>query len=769
MTNGRLNIGLFICHLDNDYAYDICKGVDYAVKELDVNLYIFPGMYINAAYNDPLKAHYDYQYNSVFYYAAPENLDVLIVSIGTIGSFLSESDIKSFLDNFKGIPILTLEIEVPGYNYLYVDSHNGLKAAIEHLIEVHGKKRIGFVSGREFNADAIDRLNIYKETMQEHGFAIEDKLIVHGNFSEFCEDIVGELIDNNPDLDAIVFANDQMALGGYNELKRRGIEIGKDIAVTGYDDSPIALAMVPNLSTVNASVSDLGYHSVYEAINVLKNGKTERSILDSSFITRQSCGCIAGTSCTLHTANKPKHDLKSLDEIVADMERALLADYNDSFIKKELYDYTHPLFYSIMKATLDPEVTEYPTDEILSHLKKLFYSNITLYFTFNKLSYLIDTLTAAVLEHIDSPEKKAAFLSTTNAMFRSMNNHNSNIRYNDKKDYQVQVWNASYIARDTIDYGKDNDTCFTSLMEKLQCLSFDSSYIYLYDDPIMQLADGSWKIPKELILQAYDNDMRSVVLDNQRIRSVDVFDNPYTPKNRRCTFILNPIFTNEQQHGVFVCEIDITNFHHIYSADLQLGTAFKFLNLIKEQMSTQKQLMLSLQEIHNKNNQLNQLSVSDELTGLYNRRGFMDLATQLITEPANAGKKAIICYADMDNLKLVNDKFGHKDGDFALKSIANTLRSSFRADDVIGRIGGDEFIAFAFVDTEGFIEQLHSNLAENSKHVNDTCGKPYYIDISVGISEFVCDPDISIEDVMSEADTALYVNKKYKRMSVLKE
>lgn len=769
MTNGRLNIGLFICHLDNDYAYDLCKGVDYAVKELDVNLFIFPGMYINAAYNDPLKAHYDYQYNSVFYFATPENLDVLIVSIGTIGSFLSESDIQSFLSNFKGIPILTLEFEVPGYNYLYVDSHNGLKTAIEHLINDHGKKRIGFVSGREFNADAIDRLNIYKETMEEHGFAIEDNLIVHGNFSEFCEDIVGELIDNNPDLDAIVFANDQMALGGYNELKRRGLEIGKDIAVTGYDDSPIALAMVPNLSTVNASVSDLGYQSVYEAINVLKNGKTNRSILDSSFIIRQSCGCKVGTSCTLHKNNKLVFDMPHLDAVVAHMEEILLKDYQETFIQDELYSYAHPLIYTVIKATLDPEVIEYPTEEILDHLKRLLFSDITLYFTFNKLRYLIDTLTAVLLEYIESPEKKAAFLTASNAMFSSMNSHNSNIRYNDKKDYQIQVWNASYIARDTIDYGKDNDTCFTSLLEKLQCLSFDSSYIYLYDDPIMQLADGSWKIPDELILQAYDNDKTSVVLTNRRIRSVDVFDNPYTPKNRRCTFILNPIFTNEQQHGVYVCEIGIMNFHHIYSADLQLGTAFKFLNLIKEQMSTQKQLMLSLQEIHNKNNQLNQLSVSDELTGLYNRRGFMDLTTQLITAPANAGKKAIICYADMDNLKLVNDKFGHKDGDFALKSIANTLRSSFREGDVIGRIGGDEFIAFAFLDTEDFIEQFHKKLEKNSKLVNDTCGKPYYIDISIGISEFVCAPDISIEDVMSEADTALYVNKKYKRISVLKE
>lgn len=768
MTNGRLNVGLFICHLDNDYAYDLCKGVDYAIKELDANLYIFPGMYINAAYNDPLKAHYDYQYNSVFYYASTENLDVLIVSIGTIGSFLSESDIKSFLDNFKDIPILTLEMEVPGYNYLYVDGRQGLKDAIEHLIHVHKKKRIGLVSGREGNADAAERLNVYKETMEANGFAVEENLIVHGNFSEFCEDIVGELIDNNPDLDAIVFANDQMALGGYNEMKRRGIDIGRDIAVTGFDDAPAALALVPNLSTVNANVSDLGYQSVYEAINVLKSGHTKQNVLGSSFIARQSCGCKLGQICAGHTKARKKHDIASLDSLVSEMEDALLNEFSGFFVKEQIRDTVRPLFRTIMKATLDPNVTEYPIDDILDDLKKLLFSDLTLYFSFNNQGHLLDSLTAYILDFIDDADKRTSFLLTSNAMFSAMNARNSSIRYSDKRDYQIQVWNASYIARDTIDYGKDNDTCFNSLMERLQCLSFNSSYVYLYDDPIMQRSDGSWKIPETLILQSYDNDMKSVVLGGQRIRSVDVFDNPYTPKNRRCTFILNPIFTNEQQHGVFVCEIDIRNFHHIYSADLQLGTAFKFLHLIKEQMSTQKQLMLSLQEIHDKNNQLNHLSVSDELTGLYNRRGFMDKTAQLITAPENDGRRAIIVYADMDNLKLVNDKFGHKDGDFALKSIANTLRSSFRDTDIVGRIGGDEFVAFAFLDSDDFVEKLHKNLEKHSKHVNETCGKPYYIDISVGISECTCSPSTSIEDVMSEADTALYINKKYKRMSVLK-
>lgn len=96
MTNNRLNIGLFICHLDNEYANEICKGAEYAAKELDVNLIVFPGMFLNASFNDPENEIYDYQYNSVFYYAKKENLDALIVSVGTIASFISQKVLKHF-------------------------------------------------------------------------------------------------------------------------------------------------------------------------------------------------------------------------------------------------------------------------------------------------------------------------------------------------------------------------------------------------------------------------------------------------------------------------------------------------------------------------------------------------------------------------------------------------------------------------------------------------------------------------------------------------
>ena len=155
MTNNRLNIGIFTCHIDNDYATEVCKGAEYAAKELDCNLIVFPGMFLNASFYDPANQLYDYQYNSIFYYAHPECLDALIISVGAISSLLSEKDMNSFLSHFDGIPILTLEEKLPGYPCIRTDNSRGMRDAIEHLIKEHKRKHICFVAGKDANTSPI--------------------------------------------------------------------------------------------------------------------------------------------------------------------------------------------------------------------------------------------------------------------------------------------------------------------------------------------------------------------------------------------------------------------------------------------------------------------------------------------------------------------------------------------------------------------------------------------------------------------------------------
>jgi len=766
----RLNIGFFTCHLDNDYAYEVCKGVDFAAKEADVNLIVFPGMYMNASYNDPKNARFDYQYNSIFYYASKHTLDALIVSIGSIGSFLSENDMIAFLKNFD-IPILTIEIEVPGYPCLYTEGKTGIREAIEHLIKEHNKTKIGLVSGRKENADAKDRLDTYCRVLTENNIPVDENRIVYGNFSEFTEDIVNDLLDRNPDLEAIVFANDQMAIGGYTAIKSRGLEIGKDILVVGYDDSPASLVLSPRLTTVHNQIMDMGYHSVYEAINLINVGKTELNTLNSHLIVRSSCGCgnYKFEHCTM--SNYLLNKNSKPDETTSFILNYLFKNYSHTFFYNDLLDNFEPLISMIIKPIIS-ENYNFATEDIIDYITNLLESSlIQIYFGPNKLTYAISELNkllAALTKHNDNS------LSAVSTLFNTVHSalllYSSNNLYNTVKQHKASIWSSMYITRDTLTYSDDEESCFKLIMEELEDSHFISSYIYIYEDSVMLLPNGSWKIPKTLYLQAC-SDMGHITYlsgDQRLISSKEVFFNQYTSTNRRRTLVLTPLFTNNIQYGLFVGEIDIMHFGNIYPTNLQLATSLNFISLMNQQMSTQKKLTASAAELNEKNKLLNRLSITDSLTGINNRRGFMDTVQHQVNSHFNDGRQAMLVFADMDNLKQVNDLFGHKNGDFALRSIAEVLSKCFSDEDIIGRIGGDEFVAFSFIDSSQDSCTIKDTISDFFEELNQTCRKPFYIDISIGISTFICSPALNIEDILHNADKSLYESKQNKRKSAVK-
>lgn len=770
MTNNRLNIGLFTCHLDNDYAQEICKGAEYAARELDVNLIVFPGMFLSASFYDPANQLYDYQYNSIFYYANKENLDGLIISIGSIADFLSEKDIESFLAGFEGIPILTLERKIPGYPCIQADSTTGLREAINHLISVHGRRKICFVGGPKDNDDAVNRLEVYKEVLAANELPLTEDMMVFGDFSEYSRNNVAKLLDCNPDCDAIVFANDQMAIGGYAELKSRSIKIGPDISVIGFDDSPVAVTMDPPLSTVNARSSDVGYRAVLDMVGMCGSADYKTSFLESGFIKRTSCNC--------DMADAEEVDFDALAEkgepvenVVDMLCQILLGNIWDSFYSPWIFDNFKIIFTDIVNVIMDPDNNAFPKHEIIDRLNIMLHSPMISFFSVSKIGFVFRRLTALYTANTTNSDKKASYHKLDAHITSTISQFLSTQLYTKMKDNITSTWSSTYITRDTLTNGDDEEKSFSLILDKLKELSFDSSYIYLYDKQIKINEDGSWTVPKYLYLQAYYNQNNTDVLSGEarRTPSYELFDNEYTYYPERFTDVIVPIFTNEQHHGLFICNTTVDNFNKIYTTSLQLGASLKYLSLLREQKTMQNKLMMSLNEIHEKNELLSMLSTSDELTGVNNRRGFMDKVEFLIKSPANNDRNAMMLFADMDSLKVVNDRFGHKDGDFALKNIATILSASFRPADIIGRIGGDEFVCFAFVDDTDFIADVQDRINELSDELNETCGKPYFIEMSVGISEFHCNNNMKIEDLLSQADNALYSNKRYKRMSVIKQ
>lgn len=157
---------------------------------------------------------------------------------------------------------------------------------------------------------------------------------------------------------------------------------------------------------------------------------------------------------------------------------------------------------------------------------------------------------------------------------------------------------------------------------------------------------------------------------------------------------------------------------------------------------------------------LKALSLTDELTGLSNRRGFMLLGDQQLRLAQRTGRGLTIACVDLDGLKTINDTFGHAEGDIAIVQTADILRTSFRAADILARLGGDEFVALA-IDTDQSSERvLLERLRSRVNDYNLVHCRGYRLSFSIGLAHFDPSHWTSLEALMAEADRKLYSQKR---------
>lgn len=162
--------------------------------------------------------------------------------------------------------------------------------------------------------------------------------------------------------------------------------------------------------------------------------------------------------------------------------------------------------------------------------------------------------------------------------------------------------------------------------------------------------------------------------------------------------------------------------------------------------------------------ELRHLALTDDLTCLYNRRGFFAAATQLLKLATRNSQGLLFLFCDFDGLKFINDSFGHREGDLALIRSSDALEHSFRGSDVVARIGGDEFVALALETSSQSKEVILRRLAKNLKKANAGESR-YQLSLSIGATRFDPKHPLSLGDLMLQADKAMYEEKRKRRKS----
>jgi len=266
--------------LSNPYSSPMWWGAVEAAQTLGVNLVGFGDINI-----------YDLQRNrSLYWQIQPSTLDGLVLVNPTLPHLHREV--------FGPVPVVNIGFPIEDVvTSILVDNHEGMRAAVRHLIETHGCRRLAFIKGPADNPDADGRFQAYVEELQAHGLTVDSNLF----YQPFDwsppggqEGVRALLDERGAQFDALIASNDNMALAAMAELQSRGLRVPYDVAVCGFDDAIEASTSTPSLMTVRQPLQQMGRMAV-EALLAYHQGKSvpQKLILPTTLLVRRSCGCLS--------------------------------------------------------------------------------------------------------------------------------------------------------------------------------------------------------------------------------------------------------------------------------------------------------------------------------------------------------------------------------------------------------------------------------------------------------------------------------------------
>lgn len=284
----RKNIAVLVSGINQEYQNNIVKGIMNCAKDVGFDISVFEcyGGVTEREKND-------YGEYNIFSLLNTNHCDGIILLTNTMKL---KHFVNLVLDNVKtvNVPIVSVDRELDNAFFVGTESYNALKNIVSHFINHHKFTNINFISGSLDNIEAVQRVRAYKDALAENNIPFNQEQVYYGDFNR--EDgIAGvtEFLNRSDKLpQAIVCANDEMALGAYEELTKRGIKIPEQICISGFDNTYDAQNNEVPITTVNRPLADVGYLALKKIADALAGKKVEqKSFLETTEIYNASCGC----------------------------------------------------------------------------------------------------------------------------------------------------------------------------------------------------------------------------------------------------------------------------------------------------------------------------------------------------------------------------------------------------------------------------------------------------------------------------------------------
>ncbi len=634
MAKKLMNIAVLITAIDTNAQVSILRSLEHFIEEYNCNIAVFT-WFTGAFEND---RHNAGELNIV---NLPDlNLfDGVIVVANTIHLEGNQKRIAQKLQNVTK-PIVFIGTKMKDYYFVGGDSYQAMRELVEHFIVKHGMRRLHFVRGIAGNPDAEERFRAYLDALEAHGIPVDENEITQGDFDILGGEYAAARLLNSgrPLPDAIICANDIMAITICGILQKNGYSIPGHVAVSGYDGSEEGRQHEPVLTSVYNS-ADKQAEAACKLLWDLAHGEVvPREIrIPDSVVWGESCGCVRGDA--VYTYGEQRSSMRKA-AFRRTSVRHMLQQAKDIMLGNKYQDWLLALRTFIEK--MEP----------------------------------------------------GEFYCCTNS------------------DFMETVFGRSIVEQENMSaYERQHYTEMSKVM--------------------LAYKDGKF-------------------FQKQDFPSCYGLDEMFAEGQRGKMYIFSPIHYLDRNYGyvVFVnSEVPIGDTLYVKWL-IDMGHAI-------ENMRKHCLLETAMQA-------LDDMYVKDSLTGVYNRFGQARFSQVIKMRCIKEGKPVFIGFVDLDDLKLVNDRFGHEEGDYVIKRAAELL-GSVGMDFEVARYGGDEFVVMGVVsDAEEAAEYWRrvDKLVDAYNAANTHRGR---LSLSYGYHVGELSMDTDMEEYVRNADVRMYQAKNIKK------
>jgi diguanylate cyclase (GGDEF)-like protein len=652
----------------------------------------------------------------------PENTDGLIFTT----PLLTETKLRyarRLVDG--GFPALFVGRDAGGPS-IFVDSEGGIRNALAHLID-HGHRSIAFIGGYEQDpGDSSARLNAYRLGVREFGLELDPRLVEFGQHWDVGGyNAMERLLQSGAAFSAVICSNDHSAMGAIRALRSRGRRVPADVAVVGFDDVLESQAQVPPLTSVHFPLFETGYRAVVMLEKRIREGAgalPETTQVSTWLVPRQSCGCLPEAILRSAESGRPATEASALRLNARDLSAALL-DLVTSEASQNIIPNLPPLCDRLAEGfvgsleSADPTLFENALVEVLQAVERMENDRAHLWQpavtalrqaaytardwsgTPGSLRRIEDLLHRARAMLSESAERRYTRLQVESSML----------------DEEMGLLTARLIS------ASDEEQIYTTLREDLPRIGVRSCNVVFFEPQENDPVAGSVLHPLEKGAPILRFPTRS-------------FPPPEAyPDGEPSDLAILPLSYQRRKLGYVA--FDGGNLDPLATLARQFASSVINVQLHAEVL---------------------ELSLTDELTGVHNRR-FFDIMLQKETERSRRYKRDLaVILLDIDRFKTYNDAFGHPAGDAALREVAHSIVRGVRREvDVVTRFGGEEF-TLILPETNAAGALAVAEKIRAAAEGNPDFRRP--ITVSLGIAAMSGGEGGTV-DLVDRADRALYQAK----------